>query len=44
MTRSAHAPLSIAVQNNISPLCAQRKQCANVTVERTPPRRILFDR
>jgi hypothetical protein len=41
--RSAHALLSTVIQYNISPLHAQPEQCARVTVERTPPRRMFFD-
>jgi hypothetical protein len=39
-TRSAHAPISTTVQDNIS----HSAKCACVTMEQTPPRRMFFDR
>jgi hypothetical protein len=41
---TAHALLNTTIKNNISPLIAQYWKCACVTIERTPPHWMLFDR
>jgi hypothetical protein len=42
LARSAHAVLRSTIHSNIYPLFAQYVQCVHVTVDRTPPRIMLF--